>query len=151
MIAEENAQHHHRRHEVPAEDWIRLTPEEWRTLLPRQGETRDVDPSIARNLLTHFHPADMSIDSDPNRRNQLEQTSLRVTRFSKSFVRIEGRLNMRRSFTQVEKTAELPVVASVRGFLEIEPDGSRIRSLQMISEQATYGTLNFGVAVRSLP
>ena len=138
-------------HEVPAEDWIRLSSEEWRTLLPPMGQTRDVDPAIARNLLTHFHPADMSIDSEPNGRNQLEQTSLRVTRFSKSFVRIEGRLNMRRSFTQVEKTPELPVVSSVRGFLEIEPDGSRIRSFRMISEQATYGTLNFGVAVRSVP
>ncbi len=138
-------------HEFPAEDWVSLSSDEWRRLLPPEGESRRVDAAIALRLLTLFHPPDMSVTSDPDGRNQFEEASLRVSRFSTSYVRIEGRLRMRRSFTQFEKTEPLPVTASIKGFIELEPDRSRIRSLRIISEGATYGTNNFGVAVRSNP
>ncbi|HZE99730.1 MAG TPA: hypothetical protein VE981_22175, partial [Planctomycetota bacterium] len=138
-------------HEVPGEDWIRLSAEECRTLLPAAGPSIAVDPAIAERLLTHFHPSDMSIDLEPNRRNRFQEVVLKATRYSPSFVRLDGRLRMTRSFTQVEKTPELRVSASVRGVLEIDPDGSRIRSLLLITDRATYGSHSFGVAVRSVP
>jgi hypothetical protein len=128
-----------------------LSSEEWRSLLPAEGESRRVDATVALRLLTLFHPPDMSVTSDPNGRNQFEEASLRVSRFSKTFVRIEGRLKMQRSFTQFAKTPPLPIDSTVKGFIEIEPDRSRIRSLRIISEAGRYGTNNFGVAIRSTP
>jgi RNA polymerase sigma-70 factor (ECF subfamily) len=138
-------------HEVPAEDWIVLGADEWQALLPAQGESREVPPAIARKLLTHVHPADISIAADPDGRNRFEEASLRAVRFSRSYVRLEGRLRMGRTFTQMSKSSELPVAASLKGVLEIAPDRSGIRSLRMISENASYGDQKFGVAVRSVP
>jgi len=138
-------------HEFPAEDWLVLSSDEWRSLLPAEGESRRVDAAIALRLLTLFHPPDMSIMSDPDGRNQFEEASLRVSRVSRTYVRIEGRLRMQRSFTQIEKTPPRPIDAVIKGFIEIEPDRSRIRSLRIISEGGRYGPNNFGVAVRSTP
>jgi RNA polymerase sigma-70 factor (ECF subfamily) len=138
-------------HEFPAEDWVVLCSDEWRSLLPAVGETRRVDASIALRLLTLFHPPDMSVTSDPDGRNQFEEAALRVSRFSRTFVRIEGHLKMQRSFTQFEKTPPLPIDAVVKGFIEIDPDRSRIRSLRIISEGGRYGPNNFGIAIRSTP
>jgi hypothetical protein len=138
-------------HEFPGENWLVLSSEEWRRLLPPEGESRRVDAAFALRLLTLFHPPDMSITNDPDGRNQFEEASLRATRYSKSYVRLEGLLRMRRSFTQVERSDPRPVTAEVKGFIEIEPDRSRIRSLRIISEGGRYGTENFGVAVRSQP
>jgi RNA polymerase sigma-70 factor (ECF subfamily) len=136
-------------HEVPAEDWIVLSSEEWSQLLPAEGESREVPPAIARRLLTHVHPSDISIAVDPDGRNRFEEATLRAVRYSRSFVRLEGRLRMKRSFTQMSKSSELPVTASLKGVLEIEPDRSRIRSFRMISENGSYGDQKFGVAVRN--
>jgi len=138
-------------HEFPAEDWVTLSSDEWRNLLPAEGESRRVDAAVALRLLTLFHPPDMSVTSDPDGRNSFEEASLRVSRFSRTYVRIEGRLKMQRSFTQFAKTPPLPIDAVVKGFIEIEPDRSRIRSLRIISEGGRYGNNNFGVAIRSTP
>jgi len=137
-------------HEFPGEDWIELHPDEWRQLLPREGSRR-IEGTLAERLLTHFHPPDMSIETDPNGRNRLEGAELRATRVSRSYVRLEGRLKMRRSFTQVAKTEERLVTSLLKGYVEIDPGGTRIRSLRLISERASYGSQNFGVAVRSAP
>jgi RNA polymerase sigma-70 factor (ECF subfamily) len=138
-------------HEVPAEDWLTLSPEEWLQFLPPEKEARRIDATLAERILTHLHPADMSIDADPNGRNRIQVADLVVRRVSRSYVRIEGRLEMRRSFTQVAHQDEWLVVAPLKGFIELERDGRRIRSLRLISEGATYGSQSFGVAVRSQP
>lgn len=137
-------------HEVPAEDWLALPAGEWEQFLPPETGSRSIDSALAERILTHLHPADMSI-ADPNERNRIQVADLKVTRLSRSYARIEGRLEMRRSFTQVAKSEERPVVAALKGFVELERDGRRIRSLRLISEGATYGSQNFGVAIRSIP
>jgi RNA polymerase sigma factor (sigma-70 family) len=133
-------------HEFPAEDWIVLGPGEWKGLLS-PGE---VEPALARRLFAAFHPLDMSVGSLPDGRNRYQETVLRVTFVSRSFARIEGRLRMDRSFTQITPSEPHPVLANVRGYLEIDADRRRIRSIQMITAGATYGTHHFGVAVRSV-
>jgi hypothetical protein len=128
-----------------------LTSEEWRKFLPPERESRRIDGTLTEWILTHLHPADMSIDADPNGRNRIQVADLVATRVSRSYVRLEGRLEMRRSFTQVAREEERRIVATLRGFIELERGGGRIRSLRLISEGATYGSQNFGVAVRSAP
>jgi hypothetical protein len=134
-------------HEFPAEDWLILGPGEWKGLLS-PGE---VNPALARRLFAPFHPLDMSVGHDPDGRNRYDQAALQVTFVSRSFARIEGRLRMARAFTQVTPSEPRPVLATIRGYLEIDADHASIRSLRMITEDATYGNESFGVAVRSVP
>ena len=134
-------------HEFPAEDWIVLGRSEWTGLL----SSGEVDPALARRLFAGFHPLDMSVGSDPDGRNRFDQAELRVTFVSRSFARIEGRLRMARSFTQVTKSDIRPIVATVKGYLELDEQHARIRSLRIVSADAAYGSERFGVAVRSIP
>jgi RNA polymerase sigma-70 factor (ECF subfamily) len=138
-------------HEVPAEDWLILSPEEWRQVVPPPKGTSRLDRRLAEELLTHVHPADMSINHDPNARNRLVVAELKATRVSRSWVLLEGRLEMQRSFTQVSVSEERPVTAVLKGFVHLKDGGGAVQSLQLISERATYGAKNFGVAVRSTP
>jgi len=136
-------------HEVPGEDWIVLSPDEAGQLAPRPGEPRLLGSALAERLLTCAHPADISVDSDPDGRNQIEIAELTATRVSRSYVRVEGRLEMRRTFTQLTPSRDRTVTARLKGYVEFEADGSRIRSLRMASLSATCGEHNFGVAIRS--
>jgi hypothetical protein len=64
--------------------------------------------------------------------------------------RIEGELRMKHRFTGA-RDDDRYVDATVLGYVDFELAGKRIWSLQLYTPQATYGTDDFGVAVRSLP
>lgn len=134
-------------HEFPAEDWIVLRPAEWRMLL----SSGKLDPSLARRLFAAFHPLDMSVGQSPNERNHYDRTDLRVTVLSRSFARIEGELRMDRSFTQFTNPVDVPIAAPVKGYIEFDATRGGVRSLRIITEDATCGRNRFGVAVRSIP
>src|SRR5205085_9554761 len=86
-------------HEFPAEDWIVLSSGEWKGLL----SSGEVDPALVWRLFASFHPCDISVGHSPDARNRYEQAALRVTFLSRTLARLEGRLRMDRSFTQVTK------------------------------------------------
>jgi len=136
-------------HEVPGEDWIVLSPDEAGQLAPRPGESRPLGSVLSERLLTCAHPSDISVDRDPDGRNRIDVAELTVTRVSRSYVRVDGRLQMRRAFAQLTSSSEQTVTALLKGYAELEADGSRIRSLRMASLSATCGELKFGVAIRS--
>ena len=135
-------------HEVPAEDWLVLTPQECRQFIPPVGAPRPISAALAERLLTHLHPSDMSLEDDPNGRNWIQIADLKVTRLSRSYVRIDGRLAMRRSFTQVAESEARPIAARLTGYVELEAGGAGIRSLRLVTIDALYGSNNFGVAIR---
>jgi RNA polymerase sigma factor (sigma-70 family) len=137
-------------HEVPGEDWIVLSPDEGRQLAPPPGESRLLGIDLARRILTCAHPSDISVDIDPDGRNRIEVAELKATRASRSYVRLEGRLEMRRTFTQLTPSSERTLTAILKGFVELEAGGSGIRSLRMATLSASSGGQNFGVAIRSL-
>jgi hypothetical protein len=134
-------------HEYPAEDWIVLSKAEGEAF--RIGG--DLDPALARRVLATFHPLDMSVGETPDARNRFEEATLRVTFISRTMARLEGRLRMARSFTQIENPQDRPIRASLRGYLELDPEDRRILSLRMITEDATFGSERFGIALRSVP
>lgn len=136
-------------HEVPGEDWIVLSAEEARQLAPGPGESHVLGAELAERLLTRAHPSDISVESAPDRRNRIEIAELRATRISRSYVRLDGRLEMQRTFTQLTPSPERTVTALLKGFVELEPDGLRIRSLRLATLSARYGGQPFGVAIRS--
>jgi RNA polymerase sigma-70 factor (ECF subfamily) len=137
-------------HEVPGEDWIVLSPEEARQFAPRPGESRALGAELAERLLTCAHPSDISVDIDPDGRNRIAVAEVTVTRVSRSFVRVEGRLEMRRTFAQLTPSSERTVTALLKGYVELEAGGSRIRSLRMATLSAVCGEHKYGVAIRSL-
>jgi hypothetical protein len=63
--------------------------------------------------------------------------------------RLDGGLKMRHSF--YHKEDDNLVEATLVGFIEFELANRTIRSLQLVTDKATYGGGQFGVALRSMP
>jgi|SRR5579871_439139 len=143
---------------LPAEDWITLSRAEWSRLLPppgaQAGQSWEIDRPLTSKLLTHFYPPTENWDLTTNR---LDEQSLTATVVSVEpggvRTRLTGRLKMKHPF--YHKDDDRYVEASVVGYIETEPTRRRIRSLEMVTDQADYrgkgSDLPFGVAVRSLP
>ena len=144
---------------LPSEDWVVFGREEWRKLLPtgdvRPGTSWELDRDVTARLLTHFYPPTENTDVSKNR---LEEEALKATVLSVqdgvAVARVEGRLRMKHSF--YHKATDEFVEASVVGVLGFEPGASKVRSLRLVTDRATYGGEGatrhpFGVAVHSVP
>jgi hypothetical protein len=141
---------------LPSEDWITLKPEAWAKLLPvdapRVGMTWEVEKEVAASLLTHFYPPTENWDLHTNR---MDEQALRATvdevKNGVAEIRLTGRLKMKHSFYHKEDANFAQ--ANVLGYLQVETGKRRIRSLRMVTEQASYGDdrrqLPYGVAVES--
>src|SRR2546429_1126636 len=138
--------------DFPVEDWIVLDRKEWEKLLPRSqvqvGDSWEVDKRISARLLTRFYPPTENNDVSKNR---FERRSLNVeiVSFQNGITRarIEGNLKMQHSFYHREDGKV--VEATVVGFMDFELPTRRIRSLQLVTDKASYGGGTFAVAVRS--
>ena len=139
--------------DFPVEDWIVLSHDECAKLLPggksRVGDSWRVDEEISARLLTRFYPPTENNDVSKNR---FERRSLNaeIVSFQNGIprARIEGNLKMQHSFYHREDGKV--VEATVVGFMDFELPTRRIRSLQLVTDKASYGGGTFGVAVRSL-
>jgi hypothetical protein len=133
----------------PAENWLVLPKAEWSKFLPSSGATRwEVDPAVAKRLLTFFYPGTEDTHSNQVDRNVIEQASIQASVVSKSLVRVDATLKMTRPFYPGHPEHKpVPVEAKAVGYLEIE--SSKIVSFRMATEQATFGAKKFGVAVET--
>jgi hypothetical protein len=138
----------------PAEDWIVLKRAEWAKLLPpgevAAGTSWDLDREVAARVLTHFYPSTENNDVSTHRidHQELKATVLSV-RDGVAQARLDGRLKMKHPFYHRDDANV--VEATVVGVMEFEPGKKTIKSLELVTDRATYGRINFGVAVRSLP
>jgi len=147
---------------LPGEDWIMLGRDSQAALLPPRTASRiapgfswRVDTAVAARLWDHFYPPTENNDVS---RNRIEEQDLRVTvasvdaRSGRATARLDGRLRMKHPFY---KEDEKRVRAVAAGYLVFDPAARRVRSLQLVTDQATYGDdarqAPFGVAVRSVP
>ena len=62
--------------------------------------------------------------------------------------RLDGRLRMKHPF--YHRDDDNFVEATLLGFLDFESGSGRVVNLQLITTEATYGRLHFGVAVRTV-
>jgi hypothetical protein len=137
--------------QFPVEDWIMLDQNQWMKLLPapkvRIGDSWELDRDIAMKFFTHFYPATENNDVSKNR---FERTSLRVTVVSAqggvAMARFDGNFRMRHSFYHKEDGKI--VEATVVGFMEFDPEKHTLRSLNLVTDKATYGGGHFGIALR---
>lgn len=90
--------------------------------------------------------------------NRIDRQSLRakVVSVAEGLARVqfEGELKMKHPFYPHREDDNF-VEATVAGYLDYEIGPPRIRSLRLVTDEATYGsvrqTQHFGVALRSMP
>ena len=140
--------------EFPAENWIVLRREQWTNLLPARdygvGNSWDVDPAVARALLTHFYPATENNDLSTNRIERQKLTARVVSlRDGVARVRLDGSLRMKHTF--YHRDDNNVVDATVLGLFDVDTASRQIRSLRLATSESSYGGGTFGVAVQSVP
>jgi len=139
--------------EFPVEDWIVLSGAEVKKLPAAEeftvGATWTIDKNIATKVLTHFYPA---TENNDVAKNKFERQSLRATvvsvRDGVARARLEGEIKMEHWF--YHKPDGKFVEATVVGYVDFDPAKKEVRSLRLVTDEATYGGGKFGIAVRSM-
>jgi hypothetical protein len=144
---------------LPSEDWIVLTKQEWMKLLPAaelQPDSKwELDREVCAKVLRHFFPPTENTEVDTNRIDeQALFAHIESIEGGVVSVRLEGRFKMKHPF--YHKDDKNFVEATVVGIMDIETSKQRIRSIRLVTDQAAYGASGggvqfFGVAVRSSP
>lgn len=141
--------------DFPVENWIVLSSGESGSFLPPSdavsvGYSWEIPRELATKLLTHFYPA---TENNNVAKNVFERQSLKASVISLekglARARLTGEMKMAHSFYHKEDGKV--VEATVVGFVDFEPATQRIHSLQVVTDQATYGGGKFAVALRSVP
>jgi hypothetical protein len=136
----------------PQENWIVLPRPAWAKLLPAGavavGASWEPDRETAARILTYFYP---STENNNVARNRIDRQELKATVLAVEGgvvrARLDGSLRMKHPF--YHKDDDNFVEATVVGVLEFEP-GKGIRTLELVTDRATYGRTIFGVAVRQV-
>jgi hypothetical protein len=145
--------------DLPSENWIVLEPTEWQKIVPAGnldvGKSWQIDRQVAASLYLRFYPDTEDNDLADNR---IDRQSLRAKVVSieagVARVQLDGELKMKHPFYP-HRDDDNYVEATVAGYLDYEIGPRRIRSLRLVTDEATYGsarqTQHFGVALRSMP
>jgi hypothetical protein len=142
-------------HAYPSEDWIVLSPEDLRKMLPPPGAgggvgaTWEIDRDVATKVLTHFYP---QTENNDVRKNTIERAALKATVVSNNGAvaraRLDGDLRMRHPF--YHKDTPDMVDAAVVGYLDFEPAARRVKELKLTTARATYQDRPFDVGVEAV-
>jgi hypothetical protein len=137
-----------------SENWIVYQPREISRLLPpsegealRVGRQWKLDETLAARLLTHVYPVTENNDVE---KNQILDQSLtgRILALNggRILARLDGRLKMRHNFYYMDDGNTVNAVLT--GYVEFEDaPRSRITAWKLVTQKATYGGGQFGVAV----
>lgn len=134
----------------PAEDWIILSQEQARSLLPMTvavGKSWDLDRNTAARVLERFYPSTENNDLATNRidEQELKGTVLWIKN-GLARARLDGGLRMKHPF--YHRDDNNVVDAKLLGYLDFDTESRRITDWQLVTTEATYGRMAFGVAVR---
>ena len=114
------------------------------------GSSWELDKDVGAKLLKHFYPPAENNELSTNR---IDRQSLKaaVVSVREGLVRarIDGNLKMKHAFNQ--RGDDFFVEAVLVGFVDFDPAKKQIKSLQLVTDKATYFKGNFGVALRSVP
>jgi hypothetical protein len=135
----------------PQENWIVLTGDDVKQLLPGQkpspGVSWELDRTTAAKILTYVYPSTENNDIGTNR---IDEQSLRATVISVHNgivrARLDGRLRMKHPF--YHKDDDNFVDARLTGYMDFDPVKQEISTLRIVTTDATYGRTVFGVAIR---
>jgi hypothetical protein len=142
--------------EFPSENWIVLSHAEWSALLPPEPvvalhSSWQIPRAVSDKLLTWFYPQTEEVSQKS--RSRIDEGTLRMTvtalQNGVARARIEGSLKLLHSFYPGKPSDEF-VNAQLVGFMDFVPGEGRIQRLRLVTEGATYGTQQFGAALRSV-
>ncbi len=132
--------------ELPGEDFIVYSREEWMKFLPAAGATEwEVEREVALKLLQRFYP---STENNDIAKQEIEHAAMKATLAAPGRVRLEAAIRMKHPF--YHKKDECRVDATAVGVVEFDAAKPAIRKFRMATERATYNGGTFGVAVRSV-
>ena len=136
--------------ELPGEDFITYSPEQWKEFLPPAGTVTgasyEIDREIALKLLNYFYP---STENNDIAKNEIEQATMKATLVAEGRVRLDATLRMKHPFYHKKDEARVDAVAV--GIVDFDAARPAIRKFRMATETATYNGGTFGVAVREVP
>jgi hypothetical protein len=135
----------------PTEDWIVLTKAECSRLVPGTivpSTSWSLDKELSTRVLKHFYPSTENNDVGKNRidRQELTGTIVRV-KDGIARARLDGKLRMKHPF--YHKDDGNFVDASLVGFIDFEIASRRVLAWQLVTTEANYGRIRFGVAMRT--
>ncbi len=139
--------------DFPSESWIAIEKPEIAKLLPagpvEPGTTWQVDPQIAARILMHVYPTTENNQVAPEKLERHELSG-RVVHVENGVARarLDGAMRMKHNFYYRDDGKF--VEAQLVGYLDFEPDSGRVRTVRMMTEQATYGTGTFGVTIEAV-
>jgi hypothetical protein len=138
----------------PAENWIVLDADQSASLLPKRtvkaGESWMPDTKTLAEILVHFYPSTECNDANRNRIEEQELTATVVSAEGNlALARLDGRLRMKHNFYPGREDRNY-VEARLLGYLEFDAAERQVRTLRLITDQASYAQQPFGVAVRSV-
>jgi hypothetical protein len=137
----------------PAEDWIVLARAEWARLLPKgpvtAGTSWELDRDVAAKVLRHLYPSSENNNVSTNRidRQELKATVVSV-KDGIAHARLNGRLRMKHPF--YHRDDDNFVDATLLGVLDFAVGTGRIVTWQLVTTEATYGRMRFGVVVQTV-
>ena len=145
--------------DLPSENWIALEPAECQKLVPvgdlTGGRTWEIDREVAAKIYLRFYPDTEANDFTANRIDR-QWLRAKVVSVEAGLARVQlaGELKMKHAFYPKGDDDNF-VEATVAGYFDYEIGPRSIRSLRVVTEEATYGspqrTQDFGVALRSVP
>lgn len=133
----------------PTRDWITLSADACRQLLPptglSAGDAYRIDDDVTKSMLVHFRPepALMMARSDEQARSRVRRAQLVATVCAGNRARLEGELEMVHPGLRPDRAPEAPsdgnvVKMSVAGWLEWDPASQRITHLSLATRRAVY-------------
>jgi hypothetical protein len=139
--------------EVPGENWIVLTREDWPKILPTgdvsPGQTWELDREVSARILTYFYPQTENNDARIDRIEKHSLTAKALTvKDGLVTARVDGFVRMHHVFYPGRKDAQ-PLEAEVVGVLTFAPGKPPV--LQLATTTAVHGQRPFKVAVRTVP
>jgi hypothetical protein len=151
--------------EFPAEDWIVLSLDQWKKLMPsglvHEGDSWNIDNEVSALILTRFFPQTeccTAKDSDllspsGKYKHRLEDQALRGTVVArdteKVMARLEGRSKVLHQFYPFHDYPPTVSTAKIIGYLVINQTKNKVESLRIVTEGGRFEKMDMGVAVRS--
>jgi hypothetical protein len=135
--------------EFPVENWITLSADEQKALLPSAATASwTPDLVVMKKLFQYFYPA---TENNSVEKNRFRDCSVKGTLVpgKQNQAELEAAFTMDHSFYHREDGKT--VTATVLGFLNFDPATKRVTHLQMTTRTADYNGGKFAVAVQSAP
>jgi hypothetical protein len=152
--------------EFPSEDWIPLSSDQCKKLLPsaaaKVGDTWTIDNAVSIPILTRFFPqtecctakADVLLSATGQYKHRLEEQELKATLIAaeqgRAVARLDGSSKVLHQFYPNHRYPPTVSTATIVGYLEFDPAKGSIESLRLVSEAGKFEKMDMGVAVRSV-